>query len=74
MSPDIQEAHSLRYSAAAFFVLPLSSGRIAILTPRRDLYRIVESWEEALVIGPCAEQSPIRVISLANPLLERFKL
>lgn len=44
-----------RYLAEAFFVLPLPSGRIAVLTPRRDLFRIVNSWEEAKQCGPLAQ-------------------
>jgi len=55
MTEDQQEAESLRYGHKAFFVLPLSSGKIAILTPRRDLWRIVENWEEAKVVGRLAE-------------------
>lgn len=43
-----------RYLEAAFFVLPLPSGRIAILTPRRDHFATVDSWEEAMRIGPSA--------------------
>lgn len=55
MTEDEQEAESLRYSHEAFYILPLSSGKIAILTPRRDLFRIVETWEEAKVVGLLAE-------------------
>lgn len=55
MTEDEQEAESLRYGHKAFFVLPLSSGKIAILTPRRDLFRVVENWEEAKAVGPLAE-------------------
>jgi hypothetical protein len=55
MTPDEQEAESHRYSNLAFFVLPLESGRIAILTPRRDLFKIVSGWDEALVEGAKAE-------------------
>lgn len=45
------EIENNRYLDVAFFVLPLASGRIAILTPRRDLYKIVDTWEEAREIG-----------------------
>jgi hypothetical protein len=45
-----------RYLKEAFFCLPLPSGRVAVLTPRRDLFQIVETWEEAKQIGPLAEQ------------------
>jgi hypothetical protein len=77
MSPDEMEAESLRYSAAAFFVLPLSSGRIAILTPRRNLFRIVADWTEAMAIGPLAEAQivpPEVEFPSNNPLLTRLGL
>jgi bifunctional DNase/RNase len=64
MTLDEQEAHSLRYSRAAFWVLPLGSGNIAVLTPRRDLFAIVKTWEEAKTVGPNAEQpKPPRYLS-----------
>lgn len=47
MTEDQQEAESLRYSNEAFFVLPLESGRIAVLSPRRDLWGIASTFEEA---------------------------
>lgn len=54
MTDDEMYLENNRYLAAAFYVLPLPSGRIAILTPRRDPFRVVESWEEALTVGPLA--------------------
>ena len=55
MTDDELEIESWRYSGRAFFVLPLSSGRIAILCPNRQLYRVVDDWELAKSIGPHAE-------------------
>lgn len=43
----VQEAESLRYGANAFMVLPLSTGKIAVLGHMRDLHAICETWEEA---------------------------
>ncbi len=47
MTEDEQEAQSLRY-ARWVKVLPLSSGRIALLGPRCELYKIVDTWAEVL--------------------------
>lgn len=70
---DHNEAHSLRYSRAAFFVLPLASGRIAVLTPRRDLFAIADTWTEACEIGPWAEPTLQPVDALAASInLENF--
>lgn len=55
MDNDYMELESYRYSNRAFWCLPLSSGRIAVLTPRRDLFKIVEDWEQAKLYGPSAE-------------------
>lgn len=45
---DEQEAHSLRYGHSAFMILPLSSGRIAVLGHMRDLHAICDTLEEVL--------------------------
>lgn len=45
MTEEEQEAESHRYSDA-IKVLPLSSGRIAMLGPRNELYMIVATWAE----------------------------
>lgn len=47
MTEDEQEVESLRY-ADAIKVLPLSGGRIAMLGPRNELYKIVDNWAEVL--------------------------
>lgn len=47
MTPDEQEAESFRY-ADAIKVLPLSSGKIAMLGPRNELYKIVDNWFEVM--------------------------
>lgn len=46
--PDAQEAESLRYSAQAFMILPLKSGRVAVLGHMRDLHCIVDTLAEAV--------------------------
>lgn len=56
MTDDMMQVENERYLPAAFFVLPLASGRIALLSPRRDLYKIVETWEEAKACGPLASK------------------
>ena len=56
---DWNEANSLRYGKKAFWLLPLSSGHFAILTPNRSIYAIVHTIEEALEVGPLAEASQI---------------
>lgn len=43
----VQEAESLRYGANAFMVLPLSTGKIAVLGSMRDLHSICDTWQEA---------------------------
>jgi len=48
---DEQEAHSLRYGATAFMILPLSSGKIAVLGHMRDLHAICDTMEEVLEAG-----------------------
>lgn len=48
MTDDQMEAESHRYSDLAFFILPLSSGKIAVLSPRREIWDIVESLSEAV--------------------------
>lgn len=68
MTDDEQEAHSRRYSNAAFFVLPLSSGRIAVLTPTRDLYAIVDDWQAVAEVGARAATIPRRDISFPRTL------
>lgn len=44
---DEQETESHRY-ALAIKVLPLESGRIVMLGPRNELYKIVDNWNEVL--------------------------
>lgn len=57
ITDDYLEYESWRYSARAFWCLPLSSGKIAILTPRRDFFKLVDTWDEAKVHGPLAENA-----------------
>lgn len=56
---DRMEIESWRYSSHAFFVLPLSSGNIAILTPNRQFFMLAKDWENAKNIGPQAERYQI---------------
>lgn len=72
MDEDWQEAESLRYSRAAFFVLPLKSGKIAVLTPRRDIFAICDTWEDARVIGFNAE--PVSFHHRKKTLNEEYHL
>lgn len=61
-----------RYLDEAFFVLPLVTGRIAILTPRRELFKIVDDWNEAKALGPLAGRAVSRPV---GPLVRsRIKL
>jgi hypothetical protein len=69
MTQDEMEVQSWRYSGRAFFCLPLSSGRIAILCPNRTLYRIVDNWYTAAVVGMSAEN-----FQLQRTLIERATL
>ena len=52
---ELNELHSKRYGPEAVWVLPLTSGRIAVLTPNRAFYRIVDNFAEAARVGPLAE-------------------
>lgn len=52
MTDDEQDAESNRYSSRVMKILPLDSGRIAVLGPRNELFRIVDTWEEAKYLGP----------------------
>jgi hypothetical protein len=52
---ELNELNSKRYGPEAFWVLPLASGRIAVLTPNRAFYRIVANFAEAIKVGPMAE-------------------
>lgn len=52
MTEDEQEAESYRYSTRTMKILPLTSGRIAVLGPRNELFRIVDTWDEAKGLGP----------------------
>lgn len=52
MTEDEQEAESNRYSSRVMKILPLDSGRIAVLGPRNELFRIVDTWEEAKYLAP----------------------
>lgn len=62
LDPDYMDAESRRYGNDAVTLLRLTSGRIAVLTPRRDLFRIVDDVQEALRLGPAAHaaMAPLR--------------
>jgi hypothetical protein len=75
MTDDELEVESWRYSGRAFWVLPLSSGRIAILQPNRQPYRIVDDWELAKTVGLSAENFQLQTtyrerITLAKEVID----
>jgi hypothetical protein len=45
---DVQEAESIRYGNTAFMIVPLSSGRVAVLGHMRSLHAITETLSEAV--------------------------
>lgn len=49
--PGYQEAESLRYGPDAFMILPLSSGRVAVLGHMRTLHAICDTLEEVREAG-----------------------
>lgn len=69
MTDEHLEIESWRYSGRAFFVLPLTTGRIAILCPNRQLYRIVDDWNLAKTVGASAEN-----FQLQNVMKEKAQL
>ncbi len=46
---DVQEAHSIRYGPTAFMIVPLQSGRVAVLGHMRDLHAICDTLDEVIV-------------------------
>lgn len=54
---DVQEAESIRYGGAPFMVLPLKSGRIAVLGFQRALHSICDTFEEAIASAETIEFS-----------------
>ena len=61
MTDDEMEAESGRYGPDAFTVLPLSSGRIAVLGPRRELWGITDSFALACELA-AMKRAPRQVI------------
>lgn len=51
IDPDVQEAHSRRYSDGLILALPLESGRFAILDAQHGLVAIADSWDEVRTAG-----------------------
>lgn len=51
IDPDVQEAHSRRYSDALILALPLTTGRYAILDAQHSLVAIADTWEEVRQVG-----------------------
>lgn len=56
---DAHEIESWRYSGRAFFILPLSSGNIAVLKPNRELYCVCSDWQSVLDNGADAQAAQI---------------
>ena len=69
-----REIENKRYLGDAFFVLPLASGRNALLTPRRDLAYIVDSWEAAKAIGPLAGREAPRIEKRTTAQLKGIRI
>lgn len=65
---ELIEIDNRRYLRYAFWVLPLVSGRIAVLTPRRDLFKVVDNWDEAMRVGPLAEAAQLAPRLIEEPL------
>ncbi len=59
MTNDEMEIQSWRYSGRAFYILPLSSGNTAILTPNREFYCLCSDWQSILDNGPDAQAAQI---------------
>lgn len=51
------EVENEKYHEKVAFILPLTSGRFAVLTPRRELYKIVGTLEEAVGLAPAAYEA-----------------
>jgi hypothetical protein len=58
----------------SFVVLGLSNGRIAVLTPRRELFKVVDTWEEAKIVGINSLTRSESLISLEPKSPIRLKL
>lgn len=57
LSVDVMEVENEKYHEKVAFILPLSSGRFAVLTPQRRLYQIVDALEEAVGLAPRAYEA-----------------
>ena len=55
LTDEEMEIENNRYTYRAFFVLPLSSGRIAVLHPNRSSFMVVDNWHSAIIAGINAE-------------------
>lgn len=55
---DVQEAESRRY-AVGFMILPLQSGRVAVLGPMRSLHAICDTVGEVIEAALTIPKSPI---------------
>lgn len=76
MTDEEMEIENGRYTHRAFFVLPLSSGNIAVLHPNRSLYCVCPDWESAKDNGPNAERDQLRKIARppVDTLLKNFDM
>lgn len=69
MTPDEQEAHSLRYGQKPFLLLPLRSGRFAVIADDRSALTLCATIDEAVKVGTnCrpARREPTRVAGPAR--------
>jgi hypothetical protein len=73
MTPEMQELESIRY-AEWIKVVPLSTGRIGILGPRCEVFKVVDNWSEVLLslaelksaFAPTVYEAPPRKENIVN--------
>jgi len=63
MTPDEMEAETYKYADLAFWILPLSSGKLAVLSPRRNVWGIADDLEGAKFLAKQGYDSEARVRS-----------
>ena len=73
MTDEEMEIESYRYSSRAFFVLPLSTGNIAVLHPNRSLYCVCSDWESAKDNGLDAEADQLKNVTVRERYVEHIE-
>lgn len=56
LSPDIMEVENEKYGPLVLRILPLSSGRLAVLYPNGRLHSLVDSWEATIPANAAAQE------------------